>query len=94
MAMPDNTPEAKSFVVTATFAGSTDRSDSERRTFVFESNATLEHIFRTIFPVKGSINEMLFKPPVRIEISPDLTTVPRDKYSEVYTGEKEELGGI
>jgi hypothetical protein len=92
--MPKNTPEAKSFVVTATFAADSDRQDPEKCTFVFENNATLEHIFRTIFPVKGSINEMVFRPPVRIDISPDLTTVPRDKYSEVYTGEKEELGGI
>ena len=84
MAMPANTPEAKSFVVIATYSGNSDRSDPEKRAFAFERNVTIETIFNTIFPVKGSINEMLFKPPICVEITPDLTTVPADEYSKAY----------
>ena len=90
MTMPNNTTEAISYVVTATFASETERSNPERRTFVFEKQTSLETVFNTIFPVKGSINDMLFKPPVCVEISPDLTTTPPDEYSNIFGVEEKE----
>jgi hypothetical protein len=89
MAMPDNTPEATSYVVTATFEGGIGRSDPERRTFVFNKNASLETIFSAIFPVEGSIRRALYRPPICVEISPDLTTVPPDKYAKAFAAEEE-----